>query len=249
MNQTAMEVVKPEPVTPMRLLEIAANQNADIDKLHKLMELQMTWEANEARKAFTVAMMTFKKNPPQINKNQHVKIQPKDGGRAYEYDHATLDHACDMIIPALAAVGISHGWKVNQSEQISVTCVLTHEFGHKDETTLRAGPDTSGGKNSIQAISSTVTYLQRYSLLSAVGMAPKGLDKDGKLPLEEGSNKLAEHLVVAALDDIDACDSLVELQRIFGSRYKMGIEAGDKDFVAQLIKAKDARKEAIRAAS
>lgn len=247
MNQSAIEIVKPEPVTPMRLLEIAASQNADIDKLHKLMELQMLWEANEARKAFTVAMMTFKKSPPQINKNQHVKIQPQNG-RPYEYDHATLDHACDMIIPALAAVGISHGWKVNQSEQIAVTCVLTHELGHKDETTLRASADTSGGKNSIQAISSTVTYLQRYSLLSAVGMAPKGIDKDGKLPASEPeSNKLADHLAVAALDDIDACDTLIELQRIFGSRYKMGIEAGDKDFVAQLIKAKDARKEAIRA--
>ena len=33
--------------------------------------------------------------------------------------------------------------------RIAVTCVLTHEMGHSEETTLEALPDTSGSKNSI----------------------------------------------------------------------------------------------------
>jgi hypothetical protein len=37
----------------------------------------------------------------------------------------------------------------------------------------------SGSKNAIQAIGSAVTYLQRYTLLSATGLAAKNGDNDG----------------------------------------------------------------------
>ena len=39
-------------------------------------------------------------------------------------------------------------------------------------------PDNSGSKNSIQAIGSTTTYLQRYTLFSILGLAA-GEDDDG----------------------------------------------------------------------
>ena len=52
------EIVPASPIqpTPMDLLKLAMNQNADIGKLEKLMELQLRWEANEAKKAFISAM-------------------------------------------------------------------------------------------------------------------------------------------------------------------------------------------------
>lgn len=40
--------------------------------------------------------------------------------------------------------------------------------------------DTSGSKNAIQAIGSTVTYLQRYTLLSGCGLAAASTDDDGR---------------------------------------------------------------------
>jgi hypothetical protein len=44
---------------------------------------------------------------------------------------------------------------------------------------LRAGADQSGAKNSIQAIGSTISYLQRYTLKAALGLAAAN-DDDGK---------------------------------------------------------------------
>lgn len=241
--ETEIEIVPPAPITPMRLLEIAASQNADLDKLQKLMELQERWEANEARKAYNAAMAIFKKSPPQIDKNKHVRFETQKG--VTEYDHATLDNVCDKITAALSVVGISHNWKVDQTQEIAVTCVLTHEMGHSETTTLRAGPDQSGGKNSIQAVGSTVTYLERYTLLLAVGMAAAN-DDDGRASEKRG-NRLAEELVIERLDWIENSRDLPELQRVFANAYKMAQGAGDKDFEYRLIKAKDARKEAIRA--
>ena len=58
---------------------------------------------------------------------------------------------------------------------------MTHKQGHSEETELEAAADSSGGKNMIQAQASTITYLQRYTLLAATGLATKDqLDDDGR---------------------------------------------------------------------
>ena len=64
------EPVALAPANPWSLIQLAVSQNADIAKLEKLMELQMRWEANEAKKAFVAAMNAFKAEPPEIAKNR-----------------------------------------------------------------------------------------------------------------------------------------------------------------------------------
>ena len=54
---------------------------------------------------------------------------------------------------------------------VRVTCIVSHQDGHTEETTLSAPADTSGAKNAHQAIGSAVTYLQRYTLKLALGLA------------------------------------------------------------------------------
>jgi hypothetical protein len=53
-------------------------------------------------------------------------------------------------------------------------------MGHSESTSLTAAPDTSGSKNSIQAVGSTITYLERYTLLALTGLAAQGQDDDGQ---------------------------------------------------------------------
>jgi hypothetical protein len=162
-------------ITPPQMLALAVERGADISQLEKLMDLQERWEAGEAKKAFVSAMSEFKANPPKINKNRSVAFGTT------KYKHASLGHVCDQIGGGLGAVGISYRWLTNQDDKgvIRVTCILTHQLGHSEETALRSSPDQSGGKNSIQAIGSTVTYLQRYTLLAATGMATDEQDDDG----------------------------------------------------------------------
>lgn len=163
-------------VTPMAMLQMAVEQGADLDKLTKLMDLQERWEANEARKAFVVAMTAFKSKPPQIVKNRNIQH-----GDKLIATYAGLDQVSSVIGEALAEFGVSHRWDMEQTDAaIIVTCILTHEKGHSERTTLRATADTSGSKNAVQAIASTVTYLQRYTLLAATGMSTGEEDDDGK---------------------------------------------------------------------
>lgn len=170
----------PVAVTPMDMLRVAIDKGADLDKLQQLMALQERWEANEARKAYVAAMNAFKSNPPEVFKSAHVSFTTAKG--TTEYDHAKLEDAVDAISSALSKNGLSFRWDCEQMEggTVKVTCVITHVLGHSERVSLQAGRDDSGGKNNIQALASTVTYLQRYTLFSATGLAAKGMDDDGR---------------------------------------------------------------------
>jgi hypothetical protein len=48
-----------------------------------------------------------------------------------------------------------------------------------EAVSMGAGPDSGGAKNGIQARASTVTYLERYTLMAATGLAAQGQDDDG----------------------------------------------------------------------
>jgi hypothetical protein len=120
-------------------------------------------------------------------------------------------------------------------------------MGHSEETTLKAIPDTSGSKNSIQAIGSTVTYLERYTLLAAMGMAAAGMDNDGRTVDEEQKPKISEAQVLECLTSINEAPDLVALQRSFVGAFQGAEKINDKDAGARYIKAKDQRKRVLRA--
>lgn len=162
-------------VAPADLLRYALDSGADLDRLEKLMELQERHEANRARMAFVDAMAEFKKRAPSIYKDKNVSFSGTN------YNHATLGGICDAVIGLLADNGISHDWDTQQPADgmIRVTCTLTHALGHSKATSMESPPDNSGKKNAIQQIASTVTYLQRYTLLGACGLATKDMDDDG----------------------------------------------------------------------
>ena len=163
-------------VTPADLLRHALDSGADLDRLERLMDLQDRWDANEARKAFADAMADFKLNPPQVYKDKHVKFGTT------EYDHATLGNANDIIVAALAQHGFSHRWVTTQPPgMVVVECLITHRKVHSQSNVLQSEPDKSGGKNSIQAIISARSYLERHTLFDATGLAPKDVvDDDGR---------------------------------------------------------------------
>ena len=163
-------------VTPMEMLQIAVAQGADLDRLQQLMDLQERWEKNEARKAFVAAMAAFKSEPISILKSKKVDIT---GGA--KFSHATLADVVDGVCSALSKHGLSHKWETAQEDRrITVTCILTHKDGHSERTMLIAPPDDSGKKNTIQQIASTVTYLERYTLMAICGLSAKDMDDDGR---------------------------------------------------------------------
>jgi hypothetical protein len=132
-----------------------------------------------ARKAFDNAMADAKGEIPVIKKNRLVDFATSKGRTTYK--HEDLAEVVRTIVPVLSRHGLSHRFRVtsNPNEPVTVACIISHRDGYFEETTLSAGRDESGSKNSIQAVGSTLTYLQRMTLKAALGLAAAE-DDDGR---------------------------------------------------------------------
>lgn len=177
----------PPPNSPMAGALAFLQAGGKPEQLEQMMTIHERWQAGEARKMFADAMAAFKQNPPIILKDKAVYYETKEGDRvtgAVGYKHATLGAVVEAIVFGLAQHGITHRWETEQRDgRVHVTCILTHKAGHSESTKLDGAPDSSGKKNPIQQVASTVTYLQRYTLLAATGLATKDMpapDDDGK---------------------------------------------------------------------
>lgn len=164
----------------MRLIEAAMGKpDFDIVKLQQLLEVKERWDATEAKKAFVAAMTAFKAEPINIFKRKAVGYETNDGGFV-GYKHAELSDVTDAVGPAMAKHQLSFRWDIHQATgAITVDCIVMHVMGHAEKVTMTGQPDASGRKNAMQQQASTITYLQRYTLLAATGMSTKGEDDDG----------------------------------------------------------------------
>ena len=160
---------------------VAVQKGYDPALIEKMMDLQERHEANEAKKAYVAAMAAFKANPPRIEKDKTVSYPA--GGKTVSYTHASLANVTKKINAGLSKHGLSASWETLQNEkEIKVTCTITHKQGHSESTSLTASPDISGSKNAIQAIGSTISYLERYTILALTGLATSDMDNDGGGP-------------------------------------------------------------------
>ena len=161
------------------LVQMAMQKNYDPEFIKQMMDLQERNDARVAKQAYHKAMAKFKANPPEIWRDMQVKYE--QGTKTTEWSHADLATAGKAIDIALGKHGLNSTWRLLpiENNKTRVTCIIAHELGHSEETFLEAGPDKTGSKNDIQAIGSTVFYLERYTLFALTGLAPARMDDDG----------------------------------------------------------------------
>jgi len=191
------DIVKSDSLSP--LVQAAMSGQLDTDKLSKLLEIQERYEANEARKAFHLALARFKKNDLVLEKDRIVSHATRTGGEK-TYRHTSLGAGMGVLNPLLATEDLNMTWKPTQDldngGMITVTATMTHAMGHSESCALSASPEDSGGKNNLQAIGSTISYLERYTGFALCGVASMDQDDDG------GKMKEPEYITVDQVDGI-----------------------------------------------
>ena len=100
--------------------------------------------------------------------------------------------------------------------------------GHSESVTLSAPPDDSGKKNNIQQIASTVTYLERYTLLAATGTAVKEQDDDGS------ASGMSEELITDYTKDIQEETDKAKAKEIYMEALKVCKGFGDVESANKL---------------
>lgn len=166
--------------TPDDMIIMALEKGLPVETLSKIMDLRDRVKAGIAREEFLKALAKFQSLCPELKKVKTVNYQRKDGGFT-KYNYTPLSEIAKQIKSAMEAAGLTYQFKIkDEANNLSVTCILTHVGGHAEETTMTAAPDDSGNKNSIQGRGSTITYLQRYTLIGALGITTADQDNDGE---------------------------------------------------------------------
>lgn len=237
MTEAALTIHSEQPtravaMTPVDMLSLAVERGASIETLEKLMGLRERFEASQARKAFDEAVADAKAGIQPVLKNREGH-----NGKRYA-DFAAIAKAIDPII---SQFGLSYRFRTMQMDRISVTCVLSHKDGHSEETTLSGPPDASGSKNAIQAIGSTLTYLQRYTLVQALGLAASEDDDGGKAgvaveTITEEQEMILRDLIEATHSDLRGVLTYVRANDI------ASIAADKFDGLVAMLKRKEQRR-------
>jgi hypothetical protein len=165
--------------SPQSLITLAITQGASMEQLEKLMLMKERYDAQMANKTFLSAIANFQKDVPEITKSKQVGYTNKTGGFT-GYKFAELGQIDATIKDVMAANGLSKRWEITEDgERIICTCIISHFDGHFEKTTMSSIKDASGGKNEIQSRASAVSYLQRYTLIGALGLTTASEDNDG----------------------------------------------------------------------
>jgi hypothetical protein len=214
-----------QTATPMTLIEKAmSDPNFDLDKLERLMKMQTEWDLRQARKDFFEALSRFQYECPTIDKNGKADF----GAGKTKYSFATLDQIISQIKEPLKNCGLTYRFNIKDLEGTTeVTCVITHVGGHSETTTMVAGSDSSGSKNAIQAKGSTMTYLQRYTLIGSLGITTAGADNDGKT--SEPKSKLSDEV----LHSILVCETTEQLTTLWNNSHEL---QKDQSFINAMSK-------------
>lgn len=162
-------------VSPMfAMIERAARDPAvDIDKLERLMQMKVDADAKQARADFDAAMADMQPELPAIGERGKAVVQGQT-----RYTFALWEDINTAIKPVLMRHGFALTFRTSFTDGITVTGVLSHRAGHREETSITLPTDASGSKNAVQAVASSVSYGKRYTAGALLNLTSHGEDDD-----------------------------------------------------------------------
>lgn len=164
MTQEIVTAEKQEDSFMAMMERLATAENVDVIKIEKMMDLHERMLNRNAKQAYMAAFARMQPEIPTIIRT----------GKTNNATYAKYEDIVASIQEVLGKHGFGFSHRVNQLDgKIEVVCVLSHNDGHSEETQFIAPADTSGSKNTVQAIGSTVSYGKRYTLSALLGLATK----------------------------------------------------------------------------
>lgn len=163
----------------------AADPSCDIDKMERLLQMHERMQDKASEAAFNAAMAQMQSEMPTVGEgaqNAHTKNT-----------YATLDDINRVVKPVMQRHGFAVTFKVDhQAERISITGILMHSAGHREQTTLRLPIDIGAGRNAVQAVGSSTTYGKRYVMCALLNITT------GDAPDDDGRGAVTEQLITPA---------------------------------------------------
>ena len=192
----------------IQLIERAVSDpKIDVDKMERLYAMHERALERAAKLAFTNAKIAMRPHLPVIDE----KGQILNGSGKVQSTYAEWEDINDAITPILIEHGFDLAFRPGSTAEgkVIVTGILSHTEGHAEEAEIVLPLDSSGGKNAVQGVGSSLSYGKRYAaiaLLNITSRHKRDRDDDGR---GAGISEVAQR----AMADINMCDTLDQLRQ------------------------------------
>ena len=185
--------VEPEAATLLAVISrAAADPSCDLDKMERLMAMHERMLAHNAAAQFANALADMQSELPSIGER---------GDAAGRYKFALWEDINTAIKPILQKHGFALSFRIDTANGITVTGVLSHRNGHREQTSITLPADGSGNKNAVQAVASSVSFGKRYTAGALLNLTSHGEDDDAYATAVE---RITEAQAATLQDMIDA---------------------------------------------
>lgn len=200
----------------------AADPTCDIEKMERLLAMHERMQAKTAEAAFNAAMAEMQCQIPTVGQgalNTHT-----------DKTYATLDDINVTLKPIMQAHGFAISFKVEHTGAgVSVTGILMHRDGHREETTMLLPVDIGKGRNAVQAVGSSTTYGKRYVMCALLNITTGEMqDDDGHAAGDPAGDDLREQVVADILERVGETSTADDLKAVWQASVKVLQAAGDK---------------------
>lgn len=178
-KKDTLATTQTQSADPAELMRIAVENNQSVENIEKLMELQLRWQADQARIAYNVAMnLAQAEIRPVVRDAENTQTHSK---------YAKLE----TVDIAIGPIYTAHGFSVSFSEAGSPTdgwtryeATCRHISGHSESTYIDFPLDDRGlagkpNKTAVHAKVSSSSYARRTLLARIFNVVFVGEDDDG----------------------------------------------------------------------
>lgn len=166
--------------------EVALAPNLDTDKLNALLGMQERVMDRQARQAFDDAFAKMSPHLPTIDRKGKIEVRAKDqrGDRTGAITQSTpypkWEDVREAVVPVLTRFGFAIRFKTGKTPEGLVKVVgILSGHGWREESDVDLQHDSSGSKNNVQAVASSVSYGKRIVAGALLNFVSRGEDDDG----------------------------------------------------------------------
>lgn len=173
------EITTTNQAGPAAILEVisraASDEHCDIEKMERLMQMHSKMMADQAQTAYYAALAEMQCDLPEVKERGEIRH-----GNKVISTYPKWEDVNEAIKPVMKDHGFALSFRVETGDKVKVTGVLSHRDGHRESTEITLPADTSGSKNPVQAVSSSVSYGKRYTAGALLNLTSRGEDDDGR---------------------------------------------------------------------
>lgn len=235
--------VAPDATSIIQLIERAVSDpNIDVDKMERLYAMHERALERASKQAFTEAKLALRPKLPVIDE----KGQITNAANKVQSTYAEWEDINDAITPLLTEHGFDLSFRPGSTVEgkVIVTGILKHSAGHQEEAEIVLPLDSSGGKNAVQGVGSSLSYGKRYAAIALLNITSRHKrDRD-----DDGRGAGLSEVTQRAITEINLADTLDDLRAWKNEKFDGVSKMVQPDELKEIVALYNRRSKAFRAA-